>query len=473
MFSSLLKVAKSLNPMASKANVDHENKLNDEIAAAIRGTFVRRINARTFTFYTRTKLPNIFTKEDYSHFNAQMVSGAKNINEDIFDTLIKYKDWFSCLIQAVSDPTYNQTDLVQIFIDLKDSVVKQFGASSSQFPSSSTNGPSANSDGKSASQNQDRENLLNDELASAVKETFVRRINARPFLNYTKLYESSIFTKEDYNHFDLVGKERSTNVNEEIFDTLIKYNGWFNCLIKAVGYPLLNQTDLVSTFLSLKDEVQKKMTLKATPPPVIPQQADSQSEGNINAEESHTQKADSPSDRDPAKAPGPSKTPAKKKATNTTEASEPVVKKVKKNEEASSAKKLQGKPEWCRCGFCDLNEDRNEVCCYDLHKLVEDNYENKKKKKVLEAEKCMTKWSKLTKSVLSRPFLEREPNWRLYKLETNPTDDPKALFRLGCCHFRSFVNAQFTTEKTIAVPSCVIKKLKSRCVVKKPVKTNQ
>ncbi|XP_059152814.1 uncharacterized protein LOC131938702 [Physella acuta] len=147
---------------------------------------------------------------------------------------------------------------------------------------------------------------------------------------------------------------------------------------------------------------------------------------------------------------------------------EPVVKKVKKNDEASSSKKIQGKPEWCRCGFCDLNEDRNEVCCYDLHKLVEDNYNNKKKKKVLEAEKCMTKWSKLTKSVLSRLFLEREPNWRLYKLETNPTDDPKALYRLGCCSFRTFVNAEFTTEKTIALPSCVIKKLRSLCVVKKP-----
>ncbi|XP_059152813.1 uncharacterized protein LOC131938701 [Physella acuta] len=208
-----------------------------------------------------------------------MDMGAKNINEEIFDTLIKYKDWFSCLINAVSEPTLNQTDLVQRFSDLKDNVLKQSGASTTQLPSSSTKAcdtkHSSIPDGMSISEFQDRVNLVNDELAVAMKDTFVRRINARSFLRYTKMYESGIFTKEDYSYFDLAGKEEPSNLNGYIFDTLIKYKGWFNCLIGAVGHPSLNQEDLVGKFTELKDEVLETLISrsKATSSSVIQTQA--------------------------------------------------------------------------------------------------------------------------------------------------------------------------------------------------------
>lgn len=78
--------------------------------------------------------------------------------------------------------------------------------------------------------------------------------------------------------------------------------------------------------------------------------------------------------------------------------------------------------DWCRCGYCDVNEKFNHVCCFDLHKTIETN--NEHKKKIWPFDNCVIKWPKVFKTALSQKYLEKEDNWRRYKVDMDPTDNP-------------------------------------------------
>ncbi|XP_059152761.1 uncharacterized protein LOC131938661 [Physella acuta] len=417
----------------AKARIEEENNLNDKIASAMRKTFVSQINARKFLGHMRTKENNFFTKEDYEYFDMLMFQDARNVNEEIFDTLVKYMDWFDCLIRAVSDANLHLSHLVQTFSDLRDGVVNSKEQSSFENP---------------ATQHEDE--ALNAKIILEIKETFIRRINARSFLNHIKQHEAGIFYQEDYELFDELMKKNWKNVNEIIYDKLVKKKDWFKCLIRAVSNPNLNQLDLVKTFEDRKEMAEEDIMTSPDQtvytPSNSPTSEESESDDEVTVQKSQASNTEAVTCKD---------------QESDEESQSHAVKKRKLNESDDAfSKTVKGKPGWCRCGYCDVNEKFNHVCCVDLHKTIEKN--NERKRKIWDVDKCVIKWPKVFKTALSQKFLEKEDNWRRYKVEMDPTNNPLVLYQLGCSYFRRFVSGEKPEEKIYAIPSCVDKKLKSR-----------